>query len=164
MLVSLKQILKGDVKEIPFEFDYSIDLEEQFKTTGIIEATPIHTTGKVARVSSELFLEMQLEGKLTFLCTRCLNQAEYDFKRNLNKVLRSEETDELEMIHYENSQLDMKKIIQEEIMISLPTQVLCSENCKGLCPDCGINLNEETCDCEDKKIDPRFEVLDDFFS
>ena len=164
MKIDLRELINGKVEAIPFEIDYNIDIEELFEATRITEATPIHTTGKIIMIGSELFLEMDMDGQLTFNCSRCLTSVEMNFNKKLNKMLLAKESDDLDTIVIVKNQLDLVETIKEEIIVSLPTQVLCSEDCKGLCPVCGINLNYETCSCEDEKIDPRFEILDDFFS
>jgi uncharacterized protein len=164
MKINLTRIQKGEVDSLPFEFDYSITLEEQFETAGIIEATPIHITGKVAQVSSEMILEMTLTGELTFQCSRCLDTTMFSLNRSFQKRLTDDESDDLETVPYMGYNIDLEETIIEEIVVSLPTQVLCNEDCKGLCPVCGVNLNHTTCDCDKEKINPHFEVLDDFFS
>ncbi|MCD6435818.1 MAG: DUF177 domain-containing protein [Clostridiales bacterium] len=164
MNIDLRKLISGKVDAIPFEIDYNIKIEELFEAIGIIEATPIHAIGKVTMIGSELFLEMSMKGQLTFNCSRCLDRVVIDFNRELNKMLLAEETDDIDTIIIENNHLDLIETINEEIIVSLPAQILCSEDCKGLCPICGINLNYETCSCEDEKIDPRFAILDDFFS
>ena len=50
-------------------------------------------------------------------------------------------------------------MLYNEILVDLPTKVLCSEDCKGICRVCGHNLNEGTCDCEDTGLDPRMSVV-----
>ena len=164
MIIDLRKLMSGKVEDIPFEIDYNINIEELFEATGIIEATPIHTTGKVVMVGSELFLEMNMEGQLTFNCSRCLDRVQMSFNRKLNKMLLTKESSDIDTIVVVDNHLDLVETIKEEIIVSLPTKVLCSDDCKGLCPICGINLNYETCSCEDEKIDPRFAILDDFFS
>ncbi len=55
--------------------------------------------------------------------------------------------------------LDMGALLWEEFVLTLPTKPLCKNNCKGVCPKCGKNLNEGICACEDEGSDPRFAVL-----
>lgn len=164
MVLNLTKIQRGETEALPFEFDYDIPLEGQFDTAGIIEATPIHIAGKVARIDSEMILELTLTGRLTFRCSRCLEPVVHDLDHQAEKRLTKEASDDLETVRYEGYKLDLEETIVEEIVVSLPSQVLCREDCNGLCPVCGINLNQGTCDCEKEKIDPRFEILDDFFS
>ncbi|HOL80128.1 MAG TPA: DUF177 domain-containing protein, partial [Clostridiales bacterium] len=55
-------------------------------------------------------------------------------------------------------QLNLDDLLAEDIWLSMPVTILCSDDCKGICPSCGTNLNEETCSCK-KAVDPRLEAL-----
>ena len=59
--------------------------------------------------------------------------------------------------------LDVDKLLYNEILIGWPMKVLCSEDCKGICNTCGQNLNKGTCNCEDTSLDPRMSVIRDVF-
>ena len=68
-------------------------------------------------------------------------------------------TDNDEYVVCEDSQLDIDELVRADLFLELPTKVLCRENCKGLCGQCGRNLNFDSCECEKKSIDPRLEIL-----
>ena len=59
--------------------------------------------------------------------------------------------------------LDVDKLISDEIVVALPTKVLCREDCRGLCSVCGQNLNHGTCDCDRHTGDPRMAAIQDIF-
>jgi uncharacterized protein len=59
----------------------------------------------------------------------------------------------------EGDEVDLTEIIREQILLNLPEQVLCKEDCKGLCPQCGANRNLIDCDCGEDEIDPRWAAL-----
>ena len=59
--------------------------------------------------------------------------------------------------------LDVDKLLYNEILIGWPMKILCSETCKGICNTCGQNLNKGTCNCEDTSLDPRMSVIRDVF-
>ena len=68
--------------------------------------------------------------------------------------------DEEEFIVCADDTLDLAPLVTEDILLELPTRILCREDCKGLCPKCGTNLNESTCDCnQDAEVDSRLSVL-----
>ena len=67
--------------------------------------------------------------------------------------------DEADGYFYEGSKLDATKAVQDEIVLSLPTLLLCSPNCKGLCPKCGANKNTTECDCDTRKENPFSQLL-----
>ena len=73
--------------------------------------------------------------------------------------LNNEENDELILV--ENDRLDLKELVLSDLLLNLPMKHLCREDCKGLCPKCGANLNEGECGCNRKPVDPRFAALRD---
>lgn len=81
----------------------------------------------------------------------------YTFAHDL--VLSLENEDDDSYIQIENYKLDLDELMRADILLELPTKFLCKEDCKGLCPVCGKNLNEGSCDCNLHQIDPRLEVL-----
>ena len=64
-----------------------------------------------------------------------------------------------EYIVCEGDGLDLEELVIADVILSMPAKLLCREDCKGLCPTCGINLNKESCGCDKKKVDPRLEAL-----
>jgi uncharacterized protein len=71
---------------------------------------------------------------------------------------RSITPDETEIGYYEESGLSLEDVVREQVLLSLPSRTLCKEDCKGLCPRCGQNLNLATCNCNPTS-DPRWNAL-----
>ena len=71
--------------------------------------------------------------------------------------LNHEENDEF--IQVENEQIDLDELFRADILLELPTKYLCNPGCKGICPQCGQNLNQRDCGCNMHQVDPRLEVL-----
>jgi uncharacterized protein len=65
----------------------------------------------------------------------------------------------LEIAILESNNIDVAELVREQILLNLPEQVFCAEDCKGLCPQCGANRNLIDCKCEEKEIDPRWAAL-----
>ena len=63
------------------------------------------------------------------------------------------------MIPARARELDLGEAIREELILDLDPFVLCDPECKGLCPKCGVNRNQQTCECVDEELDPRWDVL-----
>jgi uncharacterized protein len=107
---------------------------------------------------------------LTLFCSRCLKKLIYPMELSIEKEVdfnlsedeRTEGLDETNFIIGYN--LDVDTLINDEILIGFPMKLLCSEDCKGLCKNCGVNLNEETCDCDTSVLDPRMSVIRDIFN
>ena len=99
----------------------------------------------------DVVMVVEIRIPFEFCCDKCGSW----FKKNLY-ITTEEKVKALESEDYysydSNNEVELDEIIQEIILSSFPQRVLCKPNCKGLCPTCGINLNHETCDCDDKKI------------
>jgi uncharacterized protein len=72
---------------------------------------------------------------------------------------REVEEDDLTTAYYRDETIDLGELVREQFYLALPMKPLCAEACKGLCPQCGMNLNQGTCDCRPEWQDPRFEAL-----
>lgn len=72
---------------------------------------------------------------------------------------REVEEDDMTTSFYENDEIDLVQLMQEQFYLSLPMKPLCQEDCKGLCSSCGTNLNRATCDCSTQWEDPRLAAL-----
>lgn len=103
------------------------------------------------------------------LCSRCLKPTEFplffkiarEIDFNLTEEQRREAMDEMDFIH--GFDLDTERLLQEEIMLNLPMQILCKEDCKGLCPICGIDRNKKVCHCDNMPKDPRMAMIAELF-
>jgi uncharacterized protein len=103
-------------------------------------------------------------------CSRCLEpftwpvDAAFDLRyqprsANTGEGEREVEQDDLTTAFYENDEIDLGQLMREQFYLSLPMKPLCREDCKGLCPQCGTNLNRATCSCQRDWDDPRFAAL-----
>jgi uncharacterized protein len=103
-------------------------------------------------------------------CGRCLEpfalpvDAAFDLRyqphaANVGEGEREIEADDLDTAYYENDEIDLGQLMQEQFYLALPMKPLCVDNCKGLCPMCGVNLNRTTCACETRWEDPRLTAL-----
>ncbi len=103
-------------------------------------------------------------------CSRCLKPVALPFEIDTDTVLvvndegRACTKDDDELLTYvTDRELDVDGFVDEEIMIGFPMQVLCSEDCKGLCPVCGADLNNGECGCDRVVLDPRMSKIRDLF-
>jgi len=116
-------------------------------------------------VGDEIELTGSVETELLLACSRCLetfpSSMNIELNERLSKTLKSEDED---IIFIENDRLDLNEILENNIIAVLPIKRLCNKDCKGLCHQCGINLNHSTCKCENEDVDPRLAKLKDLFS
>ncbi|BDQ33718.1 YceD family protein [Pseudodesulfovibrio portus] len=104
-----------------------------------------------------------LKGSVNLACDRCagLFEQEIDVAFDTFEQLPDGEYDEVPRVREENGQLqlDLGAVLWEEFALTLPFKPLCSEECKGICPGCGKDLNTEACVCEQEEGDERLAVF-----
>ncbi|MEM7008183.1 MAG: DUF177 domain-containing protein [Thermodesulfobacteriota bacterium] len=120
---------------------------------------------KVNRVLKEITVIGNISLSIQSPCSRCVEPVKIELNPNVSLVLspadKIHEEDDLEHETYQGDEIDLSNYLREQVAIALPVKVVCSEECKGLCGKCGINLNSEVCNCEQQEIDPRFAILKD---
>lgn len=132
--------------------------EWQFKT-------PIAVAVSYYRAGTELFFEGQLDGCTGAVCARCAEEFESPLNRQFRFILSprsiagepgfDRDAEAGDYAVYEGDEVDLSPLIREELLLALPTRPLCREDCRGLCPRCGANLNQGDCRCPEPAGDPR---------
>ena len=136
----------------PFEF---VGTSEKLFGEDLEDFTgEIKIVGEVEDVGKSFVVRGRIECKKIFICDRCLAQA------TENQVHEfAEEFDKAEAI---DDVIDVSELLRDELIAAQPMKNLCREDCKGLCPECGANLNEGECGCEKFIFDPRLAALENF--
>ena len=154
-----KKITKKDI-------DVVLDLKsfkDNYETYDILE--PIKVKATLVRTGDIISLDGFISGKIQLACSRCLEKFSYKLQLPLQeKLTNNPENKDDELIFINNDKLDLTEIVENNIIMSLPIQRLCKEDCKGLCQICGTNLNNGNCNCENPDVDPRLAKLKDLFS
>ena len=131
-----------------------------------MDVTTARITGKIANSGGVLVLEAQVDAEVKTACARCLKEivlpVAFDFDETL--VLSGQETDADadSVIFFEGKEIDVGEIVINNLLLNISSKYLCRDDCKGICPKCGKNLNEGSCDCDFFEIDPRWEKLKNF--
>jgi len=96
-------------------------------------------------------------------CDRCLTEYTSRIDETIEQIYQlgqgDYESDEIEIIPESSKEIDISSLIIDVFLLNRPIQRICKEDCLGLCPTCGMNLNVEKCKCENVTIDPRLEKL-----
>lgn len=166
MILNLTQVTSGKLSKMPFSHRFIPEIEGK-SNFGIISINEFEVEGQVTQNGNEIEIDYTIKGIILYECSRCLDEISKPYEGQIHKVvLRSAplESDEDNWYLSENYLLDVEEIVTGEIIMDLPCQIVCSKVCKGLCHNCGVNLNHETCSCSDEKIDPRLEILKNFFT
>lgn len=104
------------------------------------------------------------KSKVLYLCDRCLESYEIEFKETIEQMYQIghselDSDDEIELLPKGTREIDISKALGDVFQLNRPMKLLCQPNCKGLCVQCGINLNYQTCNCNNIEIDPRLQKL-----
>lgn len=144
----------------------SFDLEDENWSL----AEPLVIDAEISNEKQFLQLSGTLSTTVRGVCSRCLKPVEtpvacafaeqllYAKDVSLFSHLPVGEVEERYFI-YDNDTLDLTDIVRERILALLPLKILCAEDCRGLCPKCGTNLNQGQCDCDLHEVDPRLAIL-----
>ena len=131
---------------------------------------PVSLTFDIVKDKQQFQLTGSVTTTLGLLCSRCLEpftlpvHGEFDLRyqphtANTGEGEREIEEDDLTTAFYDNDEIDLGQLMREQFYLALPMKPLCGDDCKGLCPICGTNLNRGTCDCKREWEDPRLAVL-----
>jgi uncharacterized protein len=149
--------------------DETVELDLTRKHQQIAHAKPAHFIGEAYATSGLFIVEGRVSGELTMECARCLVTFPYHYDVGIKETFMDEnqikfEVDEEMEIHpLEDDEIDLTPYMQAAVLLSLPHTLVCSKDCKGLCPECGVNRNEKDCGCVVERIDPRLAVLGELF-
>ncbi len=170
MLISLSEVMT--TKDKVLKINVPVELEKfdyQGEAYELAHKEPVSLT--ITNLGSRsVLIEGSTNISLTLFCSRCLKKISYPMEIHFLKEVdfslsdeeRAQALDETNYIIGYN--LDVDILIYDEVLIGFPMKLLCSEDCKGLCKNCGTNLNEKTCDCDTFSYDPRMSVIRDIFN
>lgn len=163
LLLDVSTLLSGEETKKEFDVTLTPDIDDP----DIRLQSAVRFTGVVKECGG--FVRMNATIRFDFLasCARCLEEVgespEIPLELTGFEQDKLPEDDEEDFVEIVDSKIDLYPIASEAVTVNLPSRVLCKEDCRGLCPVCGVNKNLSDCDCEKKKIDPRLEGLMDFF-
>lgn len=117
----------------------------------------ISVSGGIVNNAGRLELFLTVSTVFHTECARCLEEVSFEVSYVYEDRIVFEESDEY--ISLDSDTFNLEEYVYEELSLSLPFRVLCSDDCKGLCPKCGTNLNISDCQCDNEYIDPRWAAL-----
>ena len=167
--IDLFDVLTTDGKVKTEEFCYYSDV---FDMTG--EEYQVTDKGNISLKFENIEQgHVRLKGKyrigLSIPCSRCLEpvgcEVEDEFDTELVSLKEPSDEDETEDISFlQGNEFNVSEFIDQSVLMNMPSKVLCREDCKGLCPVCGNNLNDHDCGCDSFVPDPRMAILSDIFN
>lgn len=159
------------IRSSPYAFNASFAPEEiNLESENAELISNANVNGKLTKRIVQADVEGEISGDVNVECSRCLQQIakSLNFQFNVSYVAPENYSDaretelnlsDLEVALFDGQHIDVKELVREQILLNLPTQVFCSEDCKGLCPKCSSNRNLIDCNCEKEEIDPRWSAL-----
>lgn len=161
MLINLRKFLLSDDVILNITDALTISDEKFLEKTKLNKT--INFNGEFFKVEKNLLLNASITYTYLETCARCLeefdNTITTSFKGTIVESLSGDNTSEDIEIVIRDGFIDLEDTIKQVVYLSMPMKALCSENCKGICPTCGANLNTEKCECDNVVIDPRLEKL-----
>jgi uncharacterized protein len=123
---------------------------------------------------NDFHLKMHFKGNVGLQCTHCLENYNSNLTTSVSTIFTNENSQEegtftlsdsdLDIRFFDEEYLDLEDECLKVIEIDIPISHKCSEHCKGLCSNCGVNLNLERCNCDNSKVDPRWQGLESFIN
>jgi uncharacterized protein len=115
----------------------------------------------ISRAASGTVFELRFRARLHGPCYRCLADAVLDVPISAREYQATSpgESDELKTPYVENDQLDLSGWARDGLVLALPDKILCREDCAGLCPVCGVDLNKNPHEHDDEQLDSRWAAL-----
>jgi len=164
---------------------HPIDFAERFPPGAIDlgvdyrQVAPLETSGRADLVEEhhgkhKVIKDIRVKGglatRLESSCARCLEPIVQDVQRDFDLLYRPQGADagrdeisvteaEAEISYYEGEGILLDDVVREQVLLAVPLKVTCREDCKGLCPHCGSNLNQERCSCDVSVEEPRWAAL-----
>jgi uncharacterized protein len=136
-----------------------LELAENFQASITVDAS-------LEKTKRQLYLRASVSTKAQFQCDRCSNDFELPIQTSYSICYAYDETDstelpddELRVVHLGTPYLHLADDVRDCIMLAVPMKLVCKDECKGLCPHCGVDMNYESCSCAEETTDSRFEVL-----
>jgi uncharacterized protein len=152
-----------DLNEGITEFNHTVPSENYDLSEKDFYPNSLNLKIYVDRLENLFRFKISVSTKAAYVCDRCLESFDLDYNEKIEQIYQLGHSDldgdEIEIVSENSKEIDISKAIYDLFMINRPIQLLCRNDCKGLCVNCGVNLNKQKCDCQQEEIDPRLEKL-----
>ena len=135
-----------------------IGLDDRFTKEVLVEST-------LEKTSRQLYVRTEFKTGGVFTCDRCLEEFEHEISSGFGIMYVTDsdgaesDNEEVQVISPDTNTIDLGEDVRQFAVLALPQKMLCSDDCAGLCPVCGTNLNRAKCDCKKDEIDSRWSGL-----
>lgn len=158
MLVQCRSLFMGEADRLPLETELDLTQVELYGNRPI--RRPVRVTGAIVNRAGVVMLEARAQFLFEGTCDRCLMEFTRPYDIPVEHILVTAlENEDSDFVLLQDYQLPLDELVRDDILLELPYKNLCREDCRGLCPQCGKNLNDGLCGCTTKTEDPRLAVL-----
>lgn len=169
MSIDVRKILSGEMSRLTIDHSFSLaegDYPFDTNIDSVVFTKPAHIGGQIVNMGGYIKLSATVSVCYDTECARCLKSLSRSFETSFERtvveagaLVNTSEEDADDYIETVDGMLDLETAAAEQLMMEFPMKELCSEECKGLCPKCGHDLNDGDCGCPKKEIDPRLAIL-----
>ena len=164
MKINVSKISRLDGASMDISFEEPI-LDVVDQQDGFVFEKPIVFKGSITNISGNLRLEGLFKVYYKANCSRCLKPVTGEAEINISEdFIKSESEEDIDVYTFQGNYIELDRALYDNIILSLPVKLLCSEDCKGICQMCGKDLNEGQCNCKYTDINPKLEVLKNFYN
>ncbi|MBI3970294.1 MAG: DUF177 domain-containing protein [Chloroflexi bacterium] len=153
--------------------EYDVDAPPEALAPLVEEVRPVQRLlghVRMMRTPRSIFARGRFRTRVEVECSRCLTEAEVPIEFEIDAEFYPlvdietghylpEPEDDLGFTIDASHEIDLSEAVRQHILLEVPMQTICSESCKGLCPQCGVNQNEIECVCEEETVDPQMSRL-----
>lgn len=165
MKLDLRRMLSGECDNIPIS--YTLDTSVLPEFDDVTYEPTAKVDGSLTNNGGYMRLALVCTIGYDAVCARCLkevsNSITISFEKTVCEQGDLQNTENDDYVEICEGMLDVDEALIEDIILNFPLKILCREDCKGLCPKCGIDLNDSSCSCVLREIDPRLAPLLKFF-
>lgn len=159
MKINIVSVINSDGAKLGIEKEFSVGSFE-FAGNEYSFEKPVKVTGEITNIGSALKIILKVEGEYTSFCDRCGRDIASSIVGEASENITGENVEiDSEMFELYGHTLDISGAVESLVYSSLPMRNLCKDDCKGLCPKCGTDLNDSECNCDTTRYDPRFAIF-----
>lgn len=164
MIVNINSIRESRGLSIPFEGIQAFE-PDQFEGFNLVFEGPIAVKGKVTNTGDGFLVEAEARLRYRTACSRCLQ--EFGENRSIEvkeEFVQGHSSSDESVYGFAGDLIDLTMCLRDQIILALPMKFLCNPQCRGFCPECGKNLNLESCQCHAEPMNHQFAILKNLLS
>jgi uncharacterized protein len=176
MLIEIRELeahaLDFEERIAPGVIDFGADVRQSSDLNTAGRAQLVREYHGKHQLINDIRIAGDLRSKFELSCARCLEPIRQDISRKFDLLYRPQGSDagkeemsvtaaEAEVAYYQGEGLLLEDVLREQVLLAVPLKAICREDCRGLCPHCGQNLNQGQCTCAEPVEDPRWSALKD---